>query len=92
MLSTLIRSAQCILLFVSSFSIGTAMDHYRSLYRLAASTRPIETSVLSSFPESLRWYVLIFGVGLIGIVLLQRVYDKLRSNNSFKPTPLRGAA
>jgi len=91
-LSILTRTAQFVLLLGSFISVGTAMDHYRSLYRLAASARPIKATTLSSYPESLRWYFFAFCLGLIGAALLQLVYDRLRSNNSFKPKPLRGSA
>ena len=72
--------------------LATAANTYVGLYRLAESGLPISPEHLSNFPRTLTSHIVAFWAFLIAFEFIERKHRKLRSNNSFKPNPLRGSA
>jgi hypothetical protein len=91
-LATVIKAIQFLAVLAGGLALGSALNAYSGLYRLAQTGAPITAALLAQFPDSLRWHVATFVAGMLVVWLLERVYRRLRPNNSFKPTPLRGAA
>ncbi len=91
-MAIVIRAIQFLAVLAGSLALGSGLNAYSGLYRLAQTGAPISAKHLTQFPDSLRWHVAAFVGGVLVMWLLERVYRRLRPNNSFKPNPLRGSA
>ena len=90
-LAILVRAAQLLACVTGSIALGSGSNAYTRLMRLAETGGAISPHQLSQFPDSLRWHVVAFVAGMLGVLLLERIYHRLRPNNSFKPSPHQGS-
>ena len=88
-MAIVIRAIQFLAVLAGSLALGSALNAYTGLYRLAQSGAAIPAERLAQFPDSLRWYVVAFLAGVLVMWLLEHFYSKVRPNNSFKPNALR---
>ena len=91
-MAVLIRAIQFLAVLTGSLALGSALNAYSGLYRLAQTGAAIPAEHLAQHPDSLRWHVAAFVAGVLTMWLLERLHRRLRPNNSFKPNPLRGSA